>query len=474
MKYTLMTGLVGVVLFTVGCDSVTLTGLVYRIEPKYLPTGSFSSIGITGPSLKIEVVDKRPKPIMFRGGDLIWGPLGIGDKAHLSCSSVDMLEVAFHKALDLRGYDVNGAAPTSFAVGIEEISVYCIALDISVRRGDQVFLRQTVTEYADPKKGSGFQGVPGQMRFNRLMSLTVDKALSDPKVATAFREASGVQAVSATQVSDLVEESRYVPSMAVWVPDDRRCLWVLAIGVGQYRDLQVPALPYARSDAEHVRKWFTNLGITGMKSDNVHVLFDEQATRENLLSQIDWVRRKALPEDLVFVYFAGHGAPELAPDGTNVDAKYLVLYDTNPDQLYATGFPLDELTRRLDGVKAKTQVVILEACYAGPVGQEVLKKTPTADLEIKPRLIQQLGEKGGRVILSASSGRQMALGSEEIKGGLFTHYLLNAWGDGSDRLLSEQFDEAKYQVRRASNQLGSLQEPAKFGDQNVDVILKLK
>jgi len=265
-----------------------------------------------------------------------------------------------------------------------------------------------------------------------------------------------------------------VARKTTWTPGPRQTVWILAIGVGQYRNRQIPSLPFARKDAERLRDWFLGLGLAGVTRDNLHLLCDERATRENLLAEIDWLRKQALPEDAVFVYFACHGAPELAPDGTSVDAKYLVLHDTDPGQLFSTAFPLDDLTRRLDMVKAKTQVVILEACYAGPVGQEVLKKTPTADLEIRPRLIQTLGEKGGRVILSASSGRQMAIGSDEIGGALFTHYLLSAWGDGTERLLSERLDEASYQVRRASNRLGSLQEPAKFGDQNVDVILKIK
>jgi uncharacterized caspase-like protein len=288
--------------------------------------------------------------------------------------------------------------------------------------------------------------------------------------------ASSAVVRSPSDVNYRQEVERPLPdrSPSVWTPDTRRCPWVLVVGVSQYKDNQVPTLPYAKSDAEQVKNWFLKLGIKGMTGDNVHILCDEQATRENLLSQIDWLRKQALPEDAVFVYFAGHGAPELAPEGISVDAKYLILYDTDPSQLFATGFPIDDLAKKLDMVKAKTQVVILEACYTGPLGQEILKKNPTADLEIRPRLIQQLGEKGGRVILSASSGRQMAIGSEEIKGGLFTHYLLNAWADGSQKLLSDRFDEAIYQVRRASNQLGSLQEPTKFGDQNVDVILKVK
>jgi uncharacterized caspase-like protein len=155
-----------------------------------------------------------------------------------------------------------------------------------------------------------------------------------------------------------------------------------------------------------------------------------------------------------------------------VDAKYLLLYDTDPSRLFATGLSIDELSGKLDMIKAKPQVLVLEACYAGPVGQEVLRKTPTADLEIRPRIIREMGERGGRVILSASTGRQMAIGSEDIKGALFTHYLLEAWGDGTRPLLSSCFEDVKDQVRRASNRLGSMQEPVKFGDMNVDVVMK--
>jgi hypothetical protein len=93
-------------------------------------------------------------------------------------------------------------------------------------------------------------------------------------------------------------------------------------------------------------------------------------------------------------------------------------------------------------------------------------------LEIRPRLIQEMGERKGRLILSASSGRQMAIGSDELKGMLFTHYLLDAWGNGNKKLVGDCFEQVRENVRRAAKQLGSTQEPAEFGDQNVDVILK--
>src|SRR6266540_1308884 len=276
------------------------------------------------------------------------------------------------------------------------------------------------------------------------------------------------------QAPERVPERPTKSEPLLWQPEGRRQTWALVVGIGQYKSDLVPPLPFAKADAGRIREWFQKLEGRNLSRENVRVLLDEQATRDNFVAQIDWLRRQALPEDAIFIYFAGHGAPELAGDGKSVDAKYLVFHDTNPTQLFVTGLAIDDLTRKLEAVKAKVQVVVLESCYTGPVGQEILKKTPTADLEIRPRLIQEMGERGGRVILSASSGRQVAIGSDEIKGGLFTHYLLNAWGDGSRRLLTDCFEDAREQVRRAANRLGSAQDPARFGDQNLDVILKMK
>ncbi len=306
--------------------------------------------------------------------------------------------------------------------------------------------------------------------ISKLAAVSLKEQPPKPETVSA-RERKSVIGAAATE---RLSERPTKPEQLLWQPEGRRQAWALIVGIGQYKSDLVPPLPFAKADGGRIREWFQKLEGRNLSRDNVHVLFDEQATRENFLQQVDWLRRQAMPEDAVFIYFASHGAPELAPDGKSVDAKYLLLYDTDPNQLFATGFSLDDLTRKLEAVKAKAQVVILEACYTGPMGQEILKKTPTADLEIRPRLIQDMGERGGRVILSASSGRQVAIGSDEIKGGLFTHYLLNAWGDGSRRLLTDCFEDAREQVRRAANRLGSAQDPARFGDQNLDVILKMK
>jgi hypothetical protein len=331
----------------------------------------------------------------------------------------------------------------------------------------KMILRGTSSEKMDL-----LQGI--LIRWSRYPSPNAES--SPPTKAESGRPATAAQNAGEVRASEKTgsgQPAARTPTETVtWRPGDQRQAWVLAVGLSKYREQGIPSLPFAKTDAEQVRDWFARQQSARVSADNLRVLCDEQATRVNVLTQVDWLRKQAMPEDLVIVYFAGHGAPELASDGKSVEAKYLVLYDTDPGELFATGLPLDELTRRLDFVKAKTQVVILEACYAGAVGQEVLKRTPTADLEIRPRFIQEMGERGGRVILSASSGRQIAIGSEEVNGGLFTHYLLKAWSEANNRrLIADCFEQVWDDVRRAANKLGSAQEPSKYGDQNVDVIL---
>jgi hypothetical protein len=62
--------------------------------------------------------------------------------------------------------------------------------------------------------------------------------------------------------------------------------------------------------------------------------------------------------------------------------------------------------------------------------------------------------------------------NDEVRGALFTHYLLKALDDGRKPMVKECFQQAWERVRRSANLLGSTQEPQRFGDSNVDVILR--
>jgi hypothetical protein len=127
----------------------------------------------------------------------------------------------------------------------------------------------------------------------------------------------------------------------------------------------IPSLRYSVADAEA----FAQLLIerAGFKKENV-LLITEKTEKKPTLRDMKWalgtfLARSAKKEDLVVIFYAGHGAPEIDPRGSEPDglAKYLVPSDADPNDLYATALPMDELQIIFDRIEAERVVVFLDA-----------------------------------------------------------------------------------------------------------------
>ena len=96
----------------------------------------------------------------------------------------------------------------------------------------------------------------------------------------------------------------------------------MIIGISDYQDPNIPDLRFARKDAEAVYEVLTDPAIGGFKKENVLLLVDEDATFMNIRSALrDWLVEKVSGEDdLVFIFFSGHGAPEPKLKGEEFDA----------------------------------------------------------------------------------------------------------------------------------------------------------
>jgi len=270
----------------------------------------------------------------------------------------------------------------------------------------------------------------------------------------------------------------------VWQPGGNRRIWLLVIAVGRFAEpeVKVPRLPYAVRDADRIQRRLVELGQGALKREQIKVLLDSDAAGQSeVLAGFRWLKERAAPDDLAVVYFAGHGAPELAADGSGYEAAYLMLHKTRPDALYSTGLRLDDVATRLDDIRARTQLVILECCHAGEVGKAIMKQSPTANLEIRPRVYRQMGTRRGRIVLAACGGRQVAMQPKEltqdrgqppmkIEGGLFTHFLLDALNRDGQQTLTQCFTKVKDTVTRAALRLGTEQIPQAYGDEHVDII----
>jgi hypothetical protein len=159
--------------------------------------------------------------------------------------------------------------------------------------------------------------------------------------------------------------------------------WAVVIGAGRYESPEVPRLRYTVLDAEGIYQVL--IGPAGFKQEHVLLLTD-RTERKPTLRNIKWalgtfLARSAKKDDTVFIFFAGHGAPEVDQQGVERDglAKYLVPIDAEPDDLYSTALPMDGLQTIFNRIEAERVIVFLDACYSGAAGGRTFASKKTRD-----------------------------------------------------------------------------------------------
>ncbi len=212
--------------------------------------------------------------------------------------------------------------------------------------------------------------------------------------------------------------------------------WAVIIGISNYQDTQIPSLRYATSDAKAFYNWAISPDGGKYAPSQVKLLLDENATGANIKKALfEWLRG-ALIEDMVTIYFAGHGSPE-SPDSQN--NLFLLPYDTQYSSIATTGFPMWDIETALKRfIKAKKVVVIADACHSGGVGLSFdIARRLNRGIKINPISsgIQNLSQVGdGVCVISASSDNQFSQESKKWGGGhgVFTYFLLKGLKGDAD------------------------------------------
>lgn len=222
----------------------------------------------------------------------------------------------------------------------------------------------------------------------------------------------------------------------------------LVVGVSRFKDSRINALKYTSLDAKSVADALQQ----GAQFDYVKSLLDEDATRYHVQTEIDNLAKLAEPEDLVVLYLSSHGSPEnLDTAGVN----YIVAYDTEVNNLYATAYQMDDLIRDInDRIKAERVVAFLDTCYSGgtfrelPVGWKTTSRSVLGDSGVSASQLQEKLRSGsralvvdlsgtvktvdrvpqdvGRVIITSSRQAEKSWEDERIQHGYFTYFLLEA------------------------------------------------
>ncbi len=209
--------------------------------------------------------------------------------------------------------------------------------------------------------------------------------------------------------------------------------WAVIIGINKYKDPSILPLRYATADAEAVYRFFTTKGK--VKPGNTHLLLDQQATQRNIRQVLgDTLRQKALKDDEVIIYYAGHGTTEPDPSVEGGLAKYLVPWDADNANLFSTAIPMDEIERVFGRLATRKILMIQDTCFSGGSGgRTFLAKGLTRRAgSLTDKFLQELTQKEGRMILTASDVNQVSNEDPQLRHGIFTHYFLEGLKGAAD------------------------------------------
>ncbi len=241
----------------------------------------------------------------------------------------------------------------------------------------------------------------------------------------------------------------------------------VVIGIENYRDERLN-LRCARADAQAMRDLMIDPECGLFLEDNVTLLLDESATKQTVWNALASLRRKAGKDDTIWLYYAGHAAPE-------GDEFYWVPHDGNVDDLYATGLARHQIARVLGDIPSERVVTFLDCCHAAATAAQ---SHPARDSLPAEEVIKAYQGRG-RVILAASDGKEKSVELPEHGHGAFTHFLIQGLRGKADTdrtgvvHLDGLWGYLQGKVSEASRAVGTPQTPILGGEHSHRLALSL-
>lgn len=211
-------------------------------------------------------------------------------------------------------------------------------------------------------------------------------------------------------------------------------LHAVVIGIDRYQDFRIDDLSCAVADARAVASLLERRLAPDERT--VRLLLDEAATERAISIAVeDDLHRDVAPDDLVMIYFAGHGSPELT--GRNDRrGRFLLPHDVDFDRIYSTGLGMETVIpdwlERLSS--ARLTALVLDCCFSGAAGGRTVMgpllrsagERRTLSPADAPVSLKELELGRGRVILCASDEDQVARENRRLGHGVFTRHFLAA------------------------------------------------
>ncbi|ARP67374.1 MULTISPECIES: DEAD/DEAH box helicase [Mesorhizobium] len=181
------------------------------------------------------------------------------------------------------------------------------------------------------------------------------------------------------------------------------------------------------------------------------LITDHDATYARVSAIFDDVLDGASEDDVVILFFAGHGTQD----------HRLVLTDTRSDDVPGTTIDMTEIAAKFRTSRARAVLLLLDCCFSGGAPARVL------DVGYIPRAAgMPLAEVGGqgRILFAACNPNEEALEDPQTRHGLFTKAILDCIleSDGPVSVVA-MVDRVVQMVRANAARFGYEQTPVMFG-----------
>ncbi len=171
-----------------------------------------------------------------------------------------------------------------------------------------------------------------------------------------------------------------------------------------------------------------------------------------VLEKIETVLADAGRDDLVLIYFSGHG--KLNPAGR----LCLATVNTKIKTLRSTSILVREIKSYFDHSRCKKKILLLDCCYSGAAGKDFIRGGVDDQLQL-------ISQGQGTFIMTASTGIHVAFEKEGDEFGLFTKHLVQGIRSGEADKDEDGFvdmEELYEYVHEKVREEGA-QEPMKWG-----------
>lgn len=190
-------------------------------------------------------------------------------------------------------------------------------------------------------------------------------------------------------------------------------VWALVVGIGRYAHM--PTLKYTDDDAYHFYSFLKSPEGGALRDEQIKVLIDEDATRENILRSMRQLFLKADENDVVMLYFSGHGLEgcfiPVDYDGFNNKVRH------------------DDIKAIFEESKAKHKVCLADACFSGSL---YAMKSPSIEASLDKYYKSFENTKGGLALLMSSKSHEYSLEDHGLRSGIFSHYMISGLKGAAD------------------------------------------